>query len=603
MAIVGELDPITIEVQWNRLISIMDEVDVTVVRTSFSTIVGESRDFAVIMLDRRGRSLAQSQLSSPAFTCHLPTTTKRLLAAFPIESLVPGDVLITNDPWIGTGHLPDLSIITPVFHGGEVLAFMACAAHMADIGGRLDYFDARDLFEEGLRIPPSKLFVAGGPNEQLFRLIAANVRVPEMVVGDIHAIVSAERLGAQRLEEFVADYGGAPALDALAEEILSRSERAMRQGLLGLPDGEWDYELDADGFRTPLHLRVRVTKRGDQIHFDYSGSSPQFADASINCVMNCTFADTFYPLKCSLTPDIPNNEGLFQPLSIHAPEGSVLNTTFPSAVKSRSKTSFHIHMAIYGALVRAMPDRVQAGSGSFWAITLHGFHDDGTPFNVHILPNGGKGATARMDGLPTIAFPYNGTVTPTEIVENQAPVLIDYKRLLPDSGGAGRLRGGLGQEIRMQVTGDRSLLASVRPDKVKCPPPGLLGGGPGLAGRFTVNDADVPVEPHTLHPGDRVSLRLPGGGGYGDPRERPVEQVIRDVVDGYVSPRAAREQYGVIVDVSARTGRRADIAPTGSGGQKLRRSGLRRELLRPGGGGGAGEKRPGSATRKPRARR
>jgi N-methylhydantoinase B len=538
------MDPITIEVQWNRLVSIMDEVDVTVVRTSFSTIVGESRDFAVIMLDRQGRSLAQSQLSSPAFTCHLPITAKHLLAVFPVDTLQPGDILITNDPWIGTGHLPDLSIMTPVFDDGRVVAFMACAAHVADIGGRLDFFEARDLFEEGLRIPPSKLFIAGQENEQLTRLIGANVRVPDLVLGDVHAVVGAERLGAQRLGEFLGDYG-APAFDALAEEILTRSDQAMRQALRALPDGEWSHELQADGFNTPLRLRVKVSKQGDRIHFDYTGSSQQFSGASINCVMNCTFADTFYPLKCSLTPDLPNNEGLFRALTIYAPEGSVLNTTFPSAVKSRSKTSFHLHVVIFGALAGAMADRIQAGSGSFWAITMHGVHDDGTTFNVHVLPNGGKGATARMDGLPTIAFPYNGTVTPTEIIENQAPVIVEHKRLVPDSGGAGRFRGGLGQEMQLRVVGRRSMIASVRPDKVRFPPPGVLGGRPGLAGRFTINGEDVPVRPYTLNPGDTVTLRLPGGGGYGKPRERPREDVLRDIAEGYTSPAAARKAYGV----------------------------------------------------------
>ncbi|MBM3451463.1 MAG: hydantoinase B/oxoprolinase family protein, partial [Armatimonadetes bacterium] len=428
MAIAAALDPITIEVQWNRLISIMDEVDIALVRTSFSTIVGESRDFAVIMLDRQGRSLAQSQLSSPAFTCHLPITTKHLLDVFPVEMLRPGDVLITNDPWIGTGHLPDLSIITPVFREGKVVAFMACAAHIADIGGRLDFFDARDLFEEGFRIPPSKLFEAGVENDQLTRLLRANVRVPDMVMGDVHAIVGAERLGAARLDEFLGDYG-AEAFHVLGDEILYRSEQAMRNALRALPDGRWSYALDADGYKKPLHLAVTVKKSGDEVHFDFTGSSPQFADASINCVTNCTFADTFYPMKCSLTPEIPNNEGLFRPIKLFAPEGCVVNTTFPSPVKSRSKTSFHIHMVIYGALASAMPDRIQAGSGSFWAVTMHGVNADGETFNVHVLPNGGKGATARGDGLPTIAFPYNGTVTPTEIIENQAPVIVTHKTL------------------------------------------------------------------------------------------------------------------------------------------------------------------------------
>jgi len=548
VSVARALDPITIEVQWNRLLSIMDEVDITVVRTSFSTIVGESRDFAVIMMDREGRSLAQSQLSSPAFTCHLPITAKHLLAQFPIETLRPGDVLITNDPWIGTGHLPDLSIFTPVFEDSRVVAFIACAAHVADIGGRLDYFEARDLYEEGLRIPPSKLFEAGEPNEQLFRVLRANVRVPDMVIGDVHAVVSAERLGAERLGEFLRDYGGSVAFDALAAEILDRSERAMRHALAALPDGEWRCALQADGFRSTLELRVLVQKHGDRIHFDYTGSSPQFHDGSINCVMNCTFADTYYPLKCSLTPDIPNNEGLFRALTISAPEGSVLNTTFPSAVRSRSKTSFHIHMAIYGALAGAMPDRIQAGSGSFWAITLHGYHPDGSPFNVHILPNGGKGATARGDGLPTIAFPYNGTVTPTEIIENQAPVLVRYKRLVRDSGGAGRHRGGLGQEFEFEIAGKHSLVASVRPDKIKFPAPGVLGGVHGMPGRFTLNGREAAVQPHTVGPGERVYLRLPGGGGYGDPKTRPVEEVARDVLDGYVSVEAAAREYGVAVD-------------------------------------------------------
>jgi N-methylhydantoinase B len=552
------LDPISIEVQWNRLISVMDEVDIAVIRTSFSTIVGESRDFAVIMLDREGRSVAQSQLSSPAFTVTMPATTKAVLKHFPVSTLEPGDVLITNDPWLGSGHLPDLSIVTPVFYKGEVVAFMGCVAHVADIGGRLDYFDARDLFEEGLRIPPSKLFIAGQPNQQLSRIIEANVRVPDMVIGDIRAIVGAEQLGAQRLHEFLDDHGGNEGFVALTEEILDRSEQAMRNALKRIPDGEWRYALDADGFRTPLHIEVKLTKTGDKIHADFTGSSDQFKDASINCVPNNTFADTYYPLKCSLTPELPNNEGLFRPLTVFAPSGSVFNTTVPSAVKSRSKTSFHIHVAIYGALCQAIPQVVQAGSGSFWAITLHGTHpDDGSVFNVHILPNGGKGATARMDGLPTIAFPYNGTVTPTEITENQAPILIEHKSLVEDSGGAGQFRGGLGQSIALKVLGDRPIIASIRPDKVRFPPPGILGGLHGAAGRYDINGKTLPVEPRNLSPGDVYTMVLPGGGGYGDPRERPVEAVASDVRNGYVSAEVAKRDYGVAVDEKTGLARRA----------------------------------------------
>ncbi|MFN8926275.1 MAG: hydantoinase B/oxoprolinase family protein [Rhodospirillales bacterium] len=549
------LDPISIEVQWSRLISIMDEVDIALVRTSFSTIVGESRDFAVIMLDRHGRSVAQSQLSSPAFTVTMPATTKHLLAAFPAETLEPGDVLITNDPWLGSGHLPDLSIVTPVFEGRQLVGFMGCVAHIADIGGRLDFFDARDLYEEGFRIPPSKLFEAGKENRQLFRLLAANVRVPDMVLGDVKAICGAEALGAARLTEFLGDYGGAAGFQALADEILDRSDAAMRAAIAKLPDGEWGYALDADGYRTPLHIQVTVTKTGDRVHVDYTGSSRQFPDASINCVTNITFADTYYPLKCSLTPDLPNNEGLFRAVTISAPEGSVFNTTMPSAVKSRSKSSFHIHVAIYGALQKALPDRIQAGSGSFWAITLHGTHpDDGSVFNVHILPNGGKGATPRTDGLCTVAFPYNGTVTPAEITENQAPILVRYKRLVPDSGGPGVRRGGLGQEIALEVTGDRPIIASLRPDKVRHPPPGIAGGAPGMAGAYSLNGAAVAVVPQTLSPGDVYRMRLPGGGGWGDPKARDRARLIEDVRNGYVTREAAARDYGVTLAD-------ADLAP------------------------------------------
>ena len=561
------LDAISIEVQWNRLISIMDEVDIAVVRTAFSTIVSESRDFAVIMLDRDGRGLAQSRLSSPAFTVTLPMTAKHLLAEFPVSALEPGDVLITNDPWLGSGHLPDLSIITPVFYKGEVVAFMGCVAHIADIGGRLDFFEARDLFEEGLQIPPSKLYCAGRENEQLFRLIAANVRVPDMVIGDIRAIMGAERLGGERLADFLEDHGGGPGFQAVADEILGRSEAAMRKALAELPDGEWECALDADGFRTPLHIEVRLQKRGDRIEADFEGSSVQFSDASINCVPNTTFADTYYPLKCSLTPELPNNEGLLKPLSVTAPAGSVFNPRRPCAVRSRSKTSFHIHMAVYGALAEVIPDRVQAGSGSFWAITLHGNHpDDGKVFNVHVLPNGGKGATARSDGLPTIAFPYNGTVTPVEITENQAPVQVEYKRLVPDSGGPGRWRGGLGQELAMRVTSSSPLIASLRPDKVDHPPPGIRGGEEGMRGDFRINGERVSVEPKTLARGDVYAMRLPGGGGYGDPGDRPVDDVLRDVVRNAVSVEAARREYGVEVDLRTGKAHRPDAAEGSEGG-------------------------------------
>jgi N-methylhydantoinase B len=535
---VTALDSIDLEIRWRRLITIMDEMDAAVVRTSFSTIVGESRDFAVILVDRLGRSLAQSQLSTPAFTVTLPITCKHFLARYPADSLRPGDVLITNDPWLASGHLPDLTICTPVFHRGRLVAFVGCTAHVSDIGGRIDYFEDRDLFEEGFQIPPMLLFRAGEPDAQLFRMLEANVRVPDAVIGDIYAIVGAEREGAARLVEFLDDYALA-SLDGLADEILGRSEAAMRAAIRSLPDGSYRYGLDVDGYKRPVHVAVDVQIRRDHVTVDFAGSSAERDDSSINCVLNNTFSDIYYPFKCSLLPELPNNEGLTRPFTAKAPEGSIFNTRFPRAVRSRSKTSFHIHAAIYSAMAGAMADRVQAGSGSFWSFVAFGTDEHGLPYRVHMLPNGGKGATPTSDGLPTIAFPYNGTATPVEILENNAPMLVGCRELLPNSGGAGRYRGGLGQRLRFTPAGRRPVGMFVRPDKLLHPAPGIAGGRPGSPGALLLNGRNAPLGTVTLQPGDVLELRLPGGGGLGRPSQRSRRLIARDVREGYVTRAAA----------------------------------------------------------------
>ena len=519
---VSRLDPITFQVQWSRLISIMEEVDVALVRTSFSTIVGETRDFAVVMLDRNAYSIAQSEMSSPAFTCSLPAATRTILKIFPAETLQPGDVLITNDPWLCHGHLPDFYIILPVFADGELCAYIATAAHVSDVGGRLDEFDARDVYEEGLRIPPSKLYSAGQRNEQLFGIMEANIRYPRQVLGDVEAIVGASRLGAQRYLALFQDYGKA-ALDLLADNILQRSSEAMADAIRNIPDGTYSHEVHGDGYKQPVHIKVAIQVEGDRIAFDYTGSSPQRSDASINCVLNVTQAHSIYAVKCSLAPEIPNNEGLFSPISVHAPEGSILNARFPAAVKARSKTSFYLHNAIYGALVDVLPTKVQAASGSFFSIKCYGVDKDGERFAVHMLPSGGRGAVNGMDGSATTPFPTNGMLTPVEVIENRAPMLILERSLRDGSGGRGRFRGGLGQTLRFAPLGDQTLTMTFRPDKVVYPAEGLAGGCSGMAGAVLLNGA--PIEPNlvNLGPGSELTVKLPGGGGYGDPARRDPE--------------------------------------------------------------------------------
>jgi N-methylhydantoinase B/oxoprolinase/acetone carboxylase alpha subunit len=456
-------------------------------------------------------------------------------------------VLITNDPWLCHGHLPDFYIITPIFHAGNIAAYIAIAAHMADVGGRLDELNARDLFEEGLRIPPSKLYEAGRPNQQLFNIIAANTRFPRLVLGDIGSIIGAAKVGTERYLDLIGEYG-TEALDRLAEAILDRSEQAMRAAIARIPDGVYEDELYCDGVRTPTHIRLAITVKGSDISLDYTGSGQQSPDSSVNVVANVTHTHSLMALKCALCPEVPNNEGIFRPIRTTAPEGSVLNARFPAAVRARSKTSFHTNTAIYGALARVIPDQVQAASGSFWSMRCLGAEDDGEPFLIYVLPNGGQGASDGMDGHSTTAFPGNGMITPVEIIENGGPVLVAERSLRVDSGGAGRFRGGLGQVIRLRTRDGRTVRMTIRPDKMRFPATGLRGGLPGAAGAIMVDGEAILPDPFLLHPNQEFTLLLPGGGGFGDPVGRDRALLRRDLERGLVSPEAAVALYGATAD-------------------------------------------------------
>ncbi|RAI02481.1 hydantoinase B [Acuticoccus sediminis] len=537
------LSSIDLQIQWSRLISIMDEADIAMLQSAFSTIVSDSRDYAVILLDSQARSIAQAQVCVPAFTTSLPVAARTMLAEYPPETLSPGDVLITNDPWICHGHLPDFYVIIPLFHDGEIVAYYAAAAHMSDIGGRLDELIARDVFEEGLRVPPSKLYEAGVPNRQLFRIIESNVRHPRLVLGDVGAMVGAGKVVADRCAEFIADYGPR-AIDMVGAEILTRSEAAMRKAIADLPDGVYRKTVDADGFHEPVTIALKLTIAGDTLEMDFEGSSPQREGASINCVYNVTHAHSIFALKCALAPELPNNEGLYSPISTVAPLGSVLNARFPAPVKARSMTSFHLHTAIFGAMVDIIPDQVQAAAGSFWVMACTGTDDEGESFAIHVLPNGGTGAVSYADGQPTMSYPGQGTITPAEIIENRGPMLVTERSLRADSGGAGRRRGGLGQTIRLTTLGSASARVTLRADKVTHPPTGLKGGGLGGAGRVELDGREFPLDPFILKPGQELALHLPGGGGFGDPADRDRDALKRDVDLGFVSETEASRTYG-----------------------------------------------------------
>ncbi len=541
-------DPIALEIQWQRLIAIMDEVDNATVRTSFSTIVGESRDFACILVNREGVSLCQSSFSPPNFCVILPRTSKILLEHYPAETLREGDVLVSNDAWIGAGHLPDYIVITPVFHRGELVAFMGTVAHLADVGGHGGDIEAPDVFTEGIRIPPAKLYEGGEENRFLFEVIGNNCRVPDLVLGDLRAIVGTHQVGARRLREFLDDYD-LPNLEALSTEILGRSEALIRQRIEALPDGRHEFGLDIDGYIETVHLHATVEIRGSDIYVDYTGTSPQTPRAAINCVYNTTYASTMYPFKCSLVPGIPNNEGLFRPIHVTAPEGCILNTTFPHPVRARAKTTNNINQVLFGAVWPVLGEFAQAGSGSIWPFSVSGEAPGYGTFSVHILPHGGRGAMRELDGLIPIAFPHNSSVTPVEVMETQAPLLILEKELLPDSAGAGRRRGGIGQVMTFRNIAEVSYSARVRPDKIFCAPPGIDGGALGRTGEVRFNGELLERFPIlAFAPGDEIEMRMPGGAGFGDVSLRERELVLRDVELGYVTPEGAEQDYGVTVD-------------------------------------------------------
>lgn len=544
-----EIDPITLEIMWNRLVTIMNETDTVLVRTSFSTIVGEGRDFACILVDEDGYALAQSTFSSTLFTIMLPRTVRHLLGEFPPETLDNGDILLTNNPWIGAGHLPDLIIVRPIFHQKRPIAYIATAAHVADIGGRIGYFESRDIFEEGLQLPPCKIYKAGEPNEDILRIIEQNVRVPDQVIGDVRAIIAAENVGATRLQEFMDDYGLRD-LRKLAREIHDRSEQAMREGIRTIPDGEWRYQIKADGYVDPVTIQAHLKVEDDELSIDFAGTSPQTTQGAINCVMNATLGDSLVALKCAFVPNIPNNEGLFRPITVTAPEGSILNCQYGVPVRGRSVTAVHTHEAIYGALAPLAPQRVQAGTGTFWGVVANCTLPDGRRTNAHLIPNGGKGAVYNRDGIATIHFPTNGSVTPTEIFENRVPLRIEEKELIPDSGGPGKFRGGQGQRIRLVSHSETPITITLRPNNVRYPPPGLLGGHEGPLGHWELNSKRLPERKRlfNIKKGDCVTLNLPGGGGFYSPLERVPEQVRQDVIEGRVTRESAEKIYGVLLD-------------------------------------------------------
>jgi N-methylhydantoinase B len=423
------------------------------------------------------------------------------------------------------------------------VAFSATTSHMPDIGGRIRAIEAREIFEEGLHIPLTWLVRAGQTDDTLVQLVRANVRTPDQTMGDIWAQASANELMERRVKALMDDYGLAT-LAELGDELFARSERAMREAIRTVPSGTYRYGFRTDGTEVPFDFKIALTVAGDAISADYTGSSPQQPRA-INCVMAYTYAMTAYAVRCALLPGLPNNEGMYRPITVTAPEGSLLNPRFPAAVVSRATTGHYVPALVLGALHQVIPERVMAGAGSpLWALSQSSTREDGKPYTTVLFFNGGMGATPIKDGENVLSWPSNISSTPVEVAERNSPLFFHYKRMRRGSGGAGRFRGGLGQDILIESRSPRPIVLSVMAERTTYPAPGLAGGGAGGRGDVRINGRRIDSrKQYVLERGDRVLVSTPGGGGYGSARARDRTLIARDRALGYDGrPRAKRRR-------------------------------------------------------------
>ena len=539
-----KFDPVSLEIMWSRLVNITEEMWTTTLRTAVSTIIASANDFGCEVLDSQGRSVAHAYRSMPVFNMTMPNVTKEILKKYPVSSMQPGDVFLTNDPWMCAGHLPDIAVVTPVFYQGKVVAFAGNIANTSDIGGSLDAKNVRDSYEEGIFFPICKLYHQGEPNELVFDMFRWNVRAPDMVLTDLEAQVAANASGCERVVAFLEEYA-LPDLEDLSAAIRGRSQEAMRAAIAEMADGEYTYEVFTDGMGAPLKIAVKLKVEGNAISVDYAGSSPQIDHGGINCTMIYSLGHTLYTLACLLTPEVPVNEGCFEPIRVTAPEGSIINCTFPASVGSRVNTGWYIHGAIFQALSAVLPDRIQAGNGLMSILQTYGVEADGRVFNTHFFCGGGRGATSGGDGTGHNMFPSSASNVPIEVFELNSPVLINAKEFVQNSAGPGKFRGSSGERVSMsRLAGHpHPLHIYLHPHRLSFAAEGAFGGKPGtktvvaLNGE-TVSDADSPMELGYVtldHDTDVLTVEFPSGGGMFDPLDRDQEQAAADRQNGIVS--------------------------------------------------------------------
>jgi N-methylhydantoinase B len=560
----SQFDAVSLGILWNRLISITDEIVSSLIRTSFSINVRESYDLSCVLFDTAGTPLAQGTLSVPSFTGTAGATMRHMLRKFPPETLRPGDVVMTNDPWMGTGHLYDINVMRPVFQGSRHVGFTMSITHLPDIGGVGNSATPVEIYEEGLRFPVCKLANAGVVDDELLEIIRMNVRVPDQVIGDVMANVTCNEVGGRLLLEFMNEYG-IDDLTPLSEAILAQSERTMREKLAEIPDGRYRNEIQIEGTTEPITLACTIDKRGGGARVDFAGTGA-CVRAAINVPFCYTRAWTCYSIKTLTTPFTPNNDGSVRPISMSAPEGCILNAQPPWPTAGRHSVGHFIVPLMFGALADAVPDRVQADVGMMNIFSVLGTHREGRGVASLYFLAGGHGALDGMDGSPTTPAPSNMGVVPSEVWEDFSSMTVQRRALLPDSGGPGKHRGGLGQEVVLVNDTGHLLTIAFMGQRTRFPAVGFHGGKPGRLRQIRINGESVPPKGRfVLQPGDVVTLHEAGGGGFGDPYERPVERVLADVLEHAVSVDGGLRDYGVAVDLERMTARRLAHRGTESG--------------------------------------
>ncbi|WP_299777983.1 hydantoinase B/oxoprolinase family protein [uncultured Roseobacter sp.] len=541
------------QVMWNRLISVVEEQAQALVRTAFSTSVREAGDLSAGVYDTQGRMLAQAVTGTPGHVNAMADAVAHFIRRIGRQNIFQGDVYITNDPWEGTGHLHDITMVTPSFHNDVLVGFFACTAHVVDIGGRGFGADANSVYEEGLYLPIMKFAERGTVDETMIRIIRGNVREPDQLVGDIYALASCNEIGHRRLTAMMTEFG-LYNLDGIAGYILENSRRATLERINALPHAEASGEMTVDGFDTPITLRVRLSIEKDRILSDFDGTTG-LDKKGINCPLVYTKAYACYALKCAIAPEIPNNAASLAPFEVSAPENSIVHALHPAPVALRHIVGHFVPDVVYAALDQILPDVVPAeGAGCLcnFQVSLRPRSDAPAPADavrseVLTFNSGGSGARPAHDGLNATAFPSGVMTMPIEATEHAGPVIIWRKELRPDSGGLGTYRGGLGQVMEVGARDGHEFDISAMFDRVDHPARGRRGGTAGAPTTIAQDDG-TPMRgkgkqfiPH----GRRVQMAFPGGAGYGNPQERDKSLVRQDLLRGYISPETARDAYGM----------------------------------------------------------